>query len=141
MSSLSLLPSTRNTTFWRVLQTQTKWLVFESVIKHHLGLKAQNIENPVFIFGCFSLKSVYNSCKLQGLLQVEKYLFMHTFTHANIAFLFRHLPTEFVIFINVCCQMKCFSGISFSFFYEQILLILNLVFWFHMNVKQGIHRH
>ena len=28
--------------------------------------------------------------------------------------LYRHLPTEIVIFINVCYQMKCFSGDSFS---------------------------
>ena len=29
--------------------------------------------------------------------------------------LYRHLPTEIVIFINVCYQMKCFSCDSFSF--------------------------
>ena len=40
---------------------------------------------------------------------------MYSFTHTNIVFLFRHLPTEIVIFINVCYQMKCFSGNSFSF--------------------------
>ena len=80
------------------------------------GLKAQKFENPIFTFGCFSLKAIYNSCKLQRLLQVAKSLFMHSFTHTNIVFLFRHLPTEIAIFINVCYQMKCFSGDSFSFF-------------------------
>ena len=77
---------------------------------------SQSFENPIFTFGCFSLKAVYNSCKLQRLLQVAKFLFMYSFTHTNIVFLFRHLPTEIVIFINVCYQMKCFSGDSFSFF-------------------------
>ena len=28
---------------------------------------------------------------------------------------FRQLPTEIVIFINICYQMKCFSGEGFSF--------------------------
>ena len=41
---------------------------------------------------------------------------MYSFTHTNIAFLFRHLPTKIAVFINVCYQMKCFSGDSFSFF-------------------------
>ena len=67
-----------------------------------------------FVF--FPLKAVYNSCMLQGLLQVAKFLFMYSFTPINIVFLFRHLLTEIVIFINACYQMKCFSGDSFSFF-------------------------
>ena len=29
---------------------------------------------------------------------------------------YRHLPTKIVIFINLCYQMKCFSGDRFSFF-------------------------
>ena len=105
-----------NTTFWWALQMQTEWVIFEPSRARHLGLKAQNFENPIFTFRCFSLKAVYNSCKLQRLLQVAKFLFMYSFTHTNIVFLFRHLPTEIVIFINVCYQMKCFSGDSFSFF-------------------------
>ena len=83
---------------------------------HHLGLKAQNFESTIFAIGCFSLKAVYNSYRLQRLLQVAKFLYMNFLTHANIIFLFRHLPTEIVIFINVCYQMKCFRGDSFSFF-------------------------
>ena len=50
------------------------------------------------------------------LLQVAKFLFMYSFTHTNIVCLFKHLPTEIAIFKNVCYQMKCFSGDSFSFF-------------------------
>ena len=107
---------TSNKAFWWVLQTQTQWVIFEPARTHHLGLQAQNFENPIFTFWCFSLKAVYNSCKLQRLLQVAKFLFMYSFTHTNIVFLFKHLPTEIVIFKNVCYQMKCFSGDSFSFF-------------------------
>ena len=71
-------------------------------------------EPNIYIWMLF-FQSVYNSSKLQRLLQVSKFLFMYSFTHTNIVFLFRHLPTEIVIFINVCYQMKCFSGDSFSF--------------------------
>ena len=45
-----------------------------------------------------------------------KILFMYSFTHTNKVFLSRHLPTEIVIFKNVCYQMKCFNGDNFSFF-------------------------
>ena len=109
------IASTSNTTFWWALQTQTEWVIFEPARTHHLGLKVQNFENPIFTFECFSLKAVYNSYKLQRLLPVAKFLFMYSFTHTNIVFFFRHLPTEIVIFINVCYQMKCFSGDSFPF--------------------------
>ena len=95
-----------NTTLWWALQTQTERPIFEPARIHHLGLKAQNFENPIFTFGCFSL--VYNSCKLQRLLQ--RLLFMHWFNYTNTVFLFRHLPTEIVIFAN---QMKCFSNNNF----------------------------
>ena len=77
-----------------------------------MGLKAQNFQNPIFTFGCFFLKAVYNSCKLQRLLEIAKFLIMYSFTHTNIIYLFRHLPTEIIIFINVCFQMMCFSGDS-----------------------------
>ena len=39
----------------------------------------------VFTFGCFSLKAVYSSCKLERLLQVTKFLFMYSFTHTNFS--------------------------------------------------------
>ena len=45
-----------------------------------------------------------------------KFLTMYSFTHTNIVFLFRHLPTVIFIFINVCYQMKCVSDDNFSFF-------------------------
>ena len=89
---------------------------FEPARAHHLGLKVQNFERPIFTFGCFSLKAVYTSCKLQRLLQVAKFLSMYSFTHTNIVFFFRRLPSEICIFINVSYQMNCFSSNSFSFF-------------------------
>ena len=109
------IASTCSKTFWWALQTQTEWVTFEPVKIYHLGLKSQNFENPIFAFGCFSLKAVYNYCKLQRLLQVAKFLFMYSFTHTDIVFLFRHLPTEIVIFINVCYQMTCSVVIVFPF--------------------------
>ena len=110
------IASTSNTTFRWTLQTQTEWAIFEPARTHHLGLKVQNFETPIFTFWWFSLKAVYNSCKIGSLLQVAKFLFMYSFTPSNIVFLFRHLPSEIVIFIRVCYQVKCFSGDSFSFF-------------------------
>ena len=104
-SPLHQLPT--NTTFWWAPQTQTEWAIFEPARTHHLGLKPQSYENPIFTCGCFYLKAVYNSCKLKTLLQVAKFLVMYFFTHTNIVFLFGHLPTEMVIFINVCYEMKC----------------------------------
>ena len=90
----------------------------QSFLSHpeHLGLKAENFEKTIFTFGCFSLKAVYNSCKLQRLLQVAKFLIMYSFTHTNIVFLFRHVPTEIAIFTKVCYQMKCFCGDNFPLF-------------------------
>ena len=89
---------------------------FLSQPEHTIWVSRQNFENTVFTFGCFSLKAVYNSSKLQRPLQVAKSLFMYSFTHTSIVFLFRHLPTEIFMFINVCFQMNSFSGDSFSFF-------------------------
>ena len=114
------IASNSNTTFWWALQTQTEWVNFEPDRSHHLYLKAQNFENLIFKFICFSLKAVYNSCKLQRLLQFLKFLIIYSFTHTNIVFLFRHIPTEIVIFINVCYQMKSFSGNNFYFFRSRI---------------------
>ena len=116
--------------FWWAVQTQIEWVIFHPVRTHHLGLMAQNIAKPIFPFGCFYLKAVYNSCKLQRLLQDAKFLIMYSFTHTNIVFLFRHLPTEIVIFIKVCCQIKCFSNDSFSIFRSKVLLISHLFFDF-----------
>ena len=121
-------------------------------------------ESNIYIW-LFSLKAVYNSCKLQGLLEVAKLFFMSSFTHTNIVFLFRDLPTAIVMFINVCYQMKCFSSDSFSFFRSRfslssytfvtrwrVLVVIvfpflaagfaNILstFWFHVKFKQGIQR-
>ena len=120
---------------------------------------------PNIYIWLFSLKAVYNSCKLQGLLEVANVFFMSCFTHTNIVFLFRDLPTAIVIFINACYQMKCFSGDSFSFFRSRFSLSLytfvtrwrvlvvivflflaagfaNILptFLFHVKFKQGIQR-
>ena len=110
------IASTSNTAFWWTLQIQTEWVIFEPAWTHHFGLKAHKFQRPIFIFGCFSLQVKYNSCTLQGLLQVAKLLLMYSFTYTNIEFLFRHLPNEIFIFTNVCYQTKYFSGDSFSFF-------------------------
>ena len=75
-------------------------------VSRHRILRTQSLH-----FGCLSLKAVYFSCKVQRLLQVAKFLFMYSFT----TLLFMHIPTEIVIFINVCYHMKCFGGNSFSF--------------------------
>ena len=103
---------------------------------YHLGLKAKIFENLIFTFGCFSLKAVYNPCKLSRFLQVAKFLFMYSFTHTSeykkhgLCFVFRHLPTEIIIFINVCYQMKCFRGDSFSFFRSRFCYYSNYLFDF-----------
>ena len=80
--------------------TQTKWVIFESIRTHHLSLKAQKCENPIFTFKCFYLKAVYNSIKLQRLLYIAKFLIMYSFTHTNIVLHFSHLPTEIAIFMS-----------------------------------------
>ena len=141
MSSTSPLHRLQTQINKQTLQTQTEWVIFEPARTHHLGVKVQNFENPIFTIGCFSLKAVYSYCKLQRLLQFAKFVSMYSFTHTNIAFLFRHLPTEIFIFITVCYQMKCFSGDSFSFFKDHVLLIFHLLFWFHVKFKQGIQRY
>ena len=70
------------------------------------GSQGSELWEPKFTFWYFSLKAVYNFFKLQGLLQVAKFLFMYSFTPINIVFLFRHLPTKIVIFINGCYQIS-----------------------------------
>ena len=82
------IASTSNTTFWWALQKQKEWVILEPARTHHLDLKAQNFESPIFTFGYFSLKAVYNSCTFQKLLKVAKFLIKYTFTHTNIIFLF-----------------------------------------------------
>ena len=69
-------------------------------------------------------------------MKVAKLLFMYSFTQTKIVFLFKHLPSEIVIFKNVCYQMKCFSRNSFSFFKEQILPIFHLLFDFMWSLDK-----
>ena len=84
------IASTSDITFLWALQTQTEWVIFGPAKTHHLGLKGQNFQNPIFTFGPFTLKAVYNSCKLQLLFQVYSY---------SLVFLFRQLPTKIVVVI------------------------------------------
>ena len=105
---------------------QTIW------VSRHRTLKAQYLHLGVFLWKKYKVLSSYKDfCKLG-------FLFMHSFAHTNIDFLFKHLSTEIIIFKNVCYWMKCFSDDSFSFFQGEVLLIFHLLFWFHMRFKQGI---
>ena len=82
----------------------------------YLGLNAQYFENSIFKFGCFSLKAEYNSWRLQRFLQVEKFLIMYFFTHTQILFFFRQLPTEIVSsIVSVSVVIACpFLGAGFD---------------------------
>ena len=61
-------------------QTQTESAILEPARTCYLGLKVQNFENPLFTFGCSSLKAVSNYCKLQTLLQAAK-LYVLLYSH------------------------------------------------------------
>ena len=59
-------------------------------------LRTQYLHLGVFLWKQYKILASYKDfCKLQ-------FLFMYSFTHTNIVFLFKHLPTEIVIFKNVC---------------------------------------
>ena len=78
------------------------------LVSRHRTLRTQYLHSAVFLWKQYIILTSYKDfCK---------FLFMYSFTHTNIVFLFRHVPTEIAIFISVCYQMKCFSGDSFSFF-------------------------
>ena len=117
-----------------------RWVIFQPARTHYLDLKAQNFENPIFIFVCFSLKKVYNSFKLQKLLQVAKFSFMHSFTHTNIVSLFRHLPTVIFIFIKVFTRWIVSMAIVLPLLGAGFANILPTL-WFYVKFKQGIQRH
>ena len=80
-------------------------------VSRHRTLRTQYLHFVVFLWKHYIILASY-----KDFLQVAKFLFLYSFTHANIVFLFSHWPTEIVIFINICYQMKCFSGDSFYFF-------------------------
>ena len=101
-----IIALTSNATFWWALQTQIESVVFESARIHHLGLKAQNFENPIFIFGCFPFKVVYNSWKLRRLLRDAKFLFMYSFTHTNILSLSKSSKFLVLQFLLICCKLN-----------------------------------
>ena len=73
-------------------------VIFEPARTHHLGLKAQNFENPIFKFRYFSLKAVYNSCILRRRLQITKFLFMYSFA-----------PLHHTLFFSVTYLLKLSS--------------------------------
>ena len=103
--------------FWWALQTASRVSHFLTIQTPPFGSQGTWLWETIFTFGCFSLKLVYNSCTLQRLAQVAKFLFMYSFTHTNVVFLFRLLPSKIVIFISVCEKIKCFSSDNFSFFW------------------------
>ena len=95
-------------------------------VSRHRTLRTQYLHLGVFLWKQYIILVSYKDfCKLQI------FYFMYSFT----TLLFRHLPTETFIFINVCYQMKCFGGDSFSFFLEQVFLIFHLRFLFCVKLK------
>ena len=79
---------------------QTIW------ISTHRTFSSQYLHLVVFLWKQYkSLASYKDFCKLQ-------FLFMFFFTHTNTVFLFKHLPTEIVIFKNVSVSVM----IDFLFF-------------------------
>ena len=73
-------------TSWRCLGKQ------EMFAGHHLGLKTE-LWKPNIYIQYIIIASCKDFWKLSS-------LFMYFFTHTNIVFLFRHLPTEIDIFIT-----------------------------------------
>ena len=105
---------------------QTIW------VSRHRTLRTQYLHLYGFLWKQYKTFASYKDFwKLQ-------LLFMYSFTHYNIAFLFKHLPTKIFIFKSVCYWMNCFCDDNFSIFQEQVFLIFNLLFWFHVNLKHGI---
>ena len=70
-------------------------------------------EPNIYIWMLF-FQSVYNSSKLQRLLQVSKFLFMYSFTHTKIVFLFRHLPPEITRWSVSVVIVFLFLGAGFA---------------------------
>ena len=83
-------------------------------ISRHWTLTTQYLYLGVFLWKWYIVLASYKDIrKLQSFCLCTPLL---TLTLTLTVFLFRHLPTEIVILINVCYQMKCFSGDNFSFF-------------------------
>ena len=65
-------------------------------VSRHRTLRTQYLHLGVFLWKQYKMLASYKDFrKLQ-------FLFMYSFTHTNIVFLFKHLPIEIVIFKNVC---------------------------------------
>ena len=64
-------------------------------VSRNITLRTQYLHLGVFLSKQYIILPNYKD------LQVAKFSFMYSFTHTNIVFLFRHLPTEIVNFINV----------------------------------------
>ena len=80
-------------------------------VSRHRTLRIQYLHLGTSLLKQYIILASYKDfCKLQSFCLCTPLL------NTNIVFLFRHLPTEIFILINVCYQMGCFSGDSFSFF-------------------------
>ena len=81
------------------------------LVSRHRTLSTQYFYIWVFFFE----SSIYflQDTKTFACSKVFHYILL---SNTNRVFLFRHLPIEIVIFINVCYQMKHFSGDTSSFF-------------------------
>ena len=140
MSSLSPLHQLATQHF----DERYKWKQSESFFsqpEHTIWVsRNRNLRTQYLQLGIFLWKQYIIPASYKEFLLVAKFLIMYSLTHTNIVFLSRYLPTEIVVFINVCYQMKCFNGDSFPFL-EQVLLIFPLLFWFNLKFKKGIQRH
>ena len=72
-------------------------------------------EPNIYIRVSFFKKAVYNSFMFQRFTSCKVLDYVRLYSHQYSVFFFRYVPTEIVIFIKVCYQMKCFSGDSFPY--------------------------
>ena len=98
-------------------------------IIHHFGLSEQNLEKPIFISLCFSLKAVYNSFKLQSRRCFCLYWFLPILTQSflpGIGRLYSSSSKNFSIKSNVKFDrfLPCFE-----------LGLANIPFFFSTRVK------
>ena len=78
-------------------------------VSRNITLRTQYLHLGVFLSKQYIILPNYKD------LQVAKFSFMYSFTHTNIVFLFRHLPTEIVNFINVVTRWSVSVVIVFPF--------------------------
>ena len=70
--------STSNITFWWALKNPNRLNHFWVSQSTLFGSQGTELWQSNIYIGCFPLKAVYNSCKLQRLLKVVKFLFMQS---------------------------------------------------------------